>query len=89
MAKISISMSDKMEKYVADRVESGDFNNTSEYFRDLVRRDQSKQDAEANLKIMMERSLKSGLSKRTPQEIWGAAEERYKKEKHKRGASAK
>jgi antitoxin ParD1/3/4 len=89
MAKISISMSDKMEKYVAKQVASGDFNNVSEYFRDLVRRDEAKREAEAELRAMMKRSLKSGLSKRTPQEIWAAAEERYRAQKQKRGTRAR
>lgn len=77
MAKISISMSDKMEKFVAKRVESGDFNNTSEYFRDLVRRDQEKREGEDRLGAIIRRSLKSGISKRMPQEIWAEAEMRH------------
>jgi antitoxin ParD1/3/4 len=70
-------MSDKMEKFVAERVESGDFNNTSEYFRDLVRRDQEKREAEAKLRTIVQRSLKSGIGKRTPEEIWAEGEKRY------------
>lgn len=84
MAKISISMSDRMEKFVAGRVESGDFNNTSEYFRDLVRRDQEKREAEDKLRVVIHRSLKSGVGKRTPDEIWAEGERRHAK---KRGRS--
>jgi antitoxin ParD1/3/4 len=85
MAKISISMSDKMEKFVADRVESGDFNNTSEYFRDLVRRDQEKREAEDKLRTIIRRSLKSGIGKRSPEEIWAEGEKRHA---NKRGRGA-
>lgn len=81
MAKISISMSDKMEKYVAERVASGDFNNTSEYFRDLVRRDQEKKAAREKLGRMIDQADAGPISKRTPREIWAAAEERYKRKR--------
>lgn len=77
MGKISISMSDQMEKFVSERVNSGDFNNTSEYFRDLVRRDQEKRKAEDELRGIVRRSLKSGIGKRTPEEIWAEGEKRY------------
>jgi antitoxin ParD1/3/4 len=79
VAKISISMSDAMEEFVAGRVESGEYNNTSEYFRDLVRRDQEKKVAEAQLRTLIQRAIKSGISKKTPREIWAAAEERHER----------
>ena len=40
MAKITISMPDRMSDYVTGRIESGQYGNVSEFFRDLVRRDQ-------------------------------------------------
>jgi antitoxin ParD1/3/4 len=83
MAKISISMSDKMEKFVADRVKSGDFNNTSEYFRDLVRRDQEKREAEDKLRVMIEEAEASGFSSKTFDEIWGEAVERHKRKRRR------
>jgi antitoxin ParD1/3/4 len=81
MAKISISMSDAMEAYVADRIESGEYNNTSEYFRDLVRRDQEKREAEDKLRVMIQKARASGVSEKTFDEIWeaGAARARNKR----------
>lgn len=81
MAKISISMSDKMEKFVGERVESGEYNNTSEYFRDLVRKDQEKQAARERLGRMIDQGDASGISKRSPKEIWEAAEARFKQKR--------
>ena len=81
MAKISISMSDKMEKFVAKRVESGDFNNTSEYFRDLVRRDQEKKRAEAKLRRMLEEAEASGMSELSFDQIWDGAVARHKQKR--------
>lgn len=81
MAKISISMSDKMEKFVAKRVESGDFNNTSEYFRDLVRRDQEKKTAEAKLRRMLDEAEASGMSELSFDQIWDGAVARHKQKR--------
>lgn len=78
MAKISISMSDKMEKFVAKRVESGDFNNTSEYFRDLVRRDQEKREAREKLRKILDDAEASGVSERSFDEIWASGVARHK-----------
>ncbi|MDZ4762668.1 MAG: type II toxin-antitoxin system ParD family antitoxin [Alphaproteobacteria bacterium] len=82
MAKISISMSDTMETYVSSRVASGDYNNTSEYFRDLVRRDQEKRAADDKLRALIEEGRASGVSNRTFGQIWADAEERAKHKRH-------
>ena len=38
-------MPDEMGAWIADRIKLGQYNNESEYFRDLVRRDQEKRQA--------------------------------------------
>jgi antitoxin ParD1/3/4 len=81
MAKISISMSDEMEKFVEERVGSGDYNNTSEYFRDLVRRDQEKRAAEDKLRAMIIEARAGGVSKRSFNEIWDSAEEKFRRKR--------
>ncbi len=77
MAKITISMPDAMSEYVSARVESGQYGNVSEYFRDLVRREQQRKQAEHELRQMLEDAEASGESALTPEEIWLAAEKRY------------
>jgi antitoxin ParD1/3/4 len=69
MAKISISMTDTMEAFVHERIKEGDYNNVSEYFRDLVRRDQENRDKYEVLKTAIQRGIDSGISPRTPQDI--------------------
>lgn len=76
MAKISISMTDGMNDYVQSRVKAGEYNNTSEYFRDLVRRDQENAAKYAALKQAIQEGLDSGISPRTPQEIMQAVKDR-------------
>jgi len=43
MMRKTISMPDKMADWITGRIERGQFNNESEYFRDLVRRDQEEE----------------------------------------------
>jgi antitoxin ParD1/3/4 len=74
MAKISISMSDQMESYVHARIKSGDYNNVSEYFRDLVRREQENTEKYAALKKAIQEGLDSGVSDLTIDDAWSEAE---------------
>lgn len=77
MAKISISMTDGMNDYVQSRVKAGEYNNTSEYFRDLVRRDQENATKYAALKQAIQDGLDSGISDMSIDDIWAEAEARY------------
>ena len=69
MAKITISMPDAMSAYVGGRVESGQYGNISEYFRDLVRRDQQRQAAAVSLRATLDAAEASGLSGRQVSDI--------------------
>ena len=62
MAKMTISMPDAMGEYVASRVEVGQYGNVSEYFRDLVRREQQRQEATEELRRMLAEAEASGVS---------------------------
>ena len=64
MAKMTISMPDTMSKYISARVETGQYGNVSEYFRDLVRREQQRQSAAEELRRLLEEAEASGISKR-------------------------
>lgn len=54
MMRKTISMPDLMADWIAARIERGQFNNESEYFRDLVRRDQEDEDRKAYLVSRLE-----------------------------------
>ena len=41
MNRLTISLPEKMTDYVQSQVQSGQYGNTSEYIRDLIRKDQS------------------------------------------------
>lgn len=69
----TITLTDAQDDWIKARVANGDFSNDSEYFRDLVRRDQEK---ERLLKTAIDEGLTSGPSQRGVDEIWAAAEAR-------------
>ncbi|MBK5946219.1 MULTISPECIES: type II toxin-antitoxin system ParD family antitoxin [Paracoccaceae] len=76
MSRLTISMPDQMNDWVEAQVSAGRYGNVSEYFRDLVRRDQERRDTAINeLRVMLERAEASGVSKRSLSEILDAARE--------------
>lgn len=76
MAKITISMPDRMSEYVSARIESGQYGNVSEYFRDLVRRDRERREAAiAELRDMLDKAEASGVSEKSMDDIMREAEE--------------
>lgn len=73
MQRKTITLTDQMDFWVKTQVNSGKYGNDSEYFRDLVRRDQERQEAEIRLRSLLDEAEKSGLSAFSPQEIWDNA----------------
>ena len=71
----TITLTDAQDDWIKAQVANGDFTNDSEYFRDLIRRDQEKERA---LKAAIDEGLASGISPRTVDDIWAEAEARYK-----------
>ena len=67
----TITLTDKQNDWIKSQISNGDYTNDSEYFRDLIRRDQQKFRA---LRAAIEDGLASGVSERTLDEIWTEAE---------------
>lgn len=74
MSRLTISMPKQMNEWVEAQISAGRYGNVSEYFRDLVRRDQERREgAIQQLRDMLDRAEASGLSGRTLPEIMEAA----------------
>lgn len=76
MQRKTITITDQMENWVKAQVDSGKYGNDSEYFRDLIRRDQERREAETRLLFLLNEAESSGVSARSAQEIWVEAETR-------------
>jgi antitoxin ParD1/3/4 len=74
MQRKTITITEQMESWVKTQVDSGKYGNDSEYFRDLVRKDQERREAEKHLQYLLDEAESSGMSERSPKEIWAEAE---------------
>lgn len=72
----TITLTDTQGDWVKSRIARGDFTNDSEYFRDLIRRDQERSAGLEQLRAALLEGEDSGLSNRSLQEIRRAARER-------------
>ena len=70
MLRKTITITDQMENWVKQQIDSGRYGNDSEYFRDLIRRDQERLDAENRLRSILDEAEASGLSNRSVIDIW-------------------
>lgn len=77
MVRKTISMPDEMDHWVSNRIKSGQYNNDSEYFRDLVRQDQEKERAQIQLKALLQEAESSGISEQSVDDIWSKAEREH------------
>ena len=59
---MSFALPEALREYVDQRVRSGQYGNTSEYLRELIRRDQEEQ-AKKRLRELIEEGLSSGTGR--------------------------
>lgn len=74
----TITLSDQQDAWVKARIASGDYTNDSEYFRDLIRRDQEQNSKYRTLQAAIAEGLGSPDSDRTVPQIMEEVERRLK-----------
>ena len=60
MSTMNISLPDSMKSWVEDQARSGRYANSSDYVRDLIRRDRVRSEAIAELQSAIDNGLTSG-----------------------------
>ena len=70
MATMNVSLPDEMKEWVEEQASTGRFGNSSDYIRDLIRRDQ---EAVAELQTLVDEGLASGFSDKSLEEIFADA----------------
>ena len=63
---MNISIPDKLKSWAEARVAEGRYSSTSDYVRDLVRRDQEHEEKLRRLQAAIDEGLASGVSERDP-----------------------
>jgi antitoxin ParD1/3/4 len=66
MAQMNISIPDALKGWAEKRVAEGRYSSTSDYMRDLVRRDQESQEKIERLRAAIDEGRASGISERDP-----------------------
>lgn len=69
MATMNISLPDAMKQWVEDQVQTGRYGNSSDYVRDLVRKDQKRAEAREKLQQMVDEALASGIVEMSRDEL--------------------
>lgn len=72
----TITFTEKQDKWIKSRITIGEFANDSEYLRDLVRRDQTKNAKFSALKAAITEGVDSGISDKSVPDIMKKVEER-------------
>lgn len=63
MGTMNISLPDPMKSWVEDQTKSGRYANSSDYVRDLIRRDRARREAIAEVQAAVDAGLASGATK--------------------------
>lgn len=62
MATMNVSLPDQMKDWVEAHLKDASYSNTSDYVRHLIRRDQERQQAIAEMQDEVDRGLASGIA---------------------------
>lgn len=80
MATMNVSLPDPMKDWVESQSRTGRYSNASDYVRDLIRKDQERNDRIAAMQRFVDEGLESGVSERSMDEILADARARSKRE---------
>jgi antitoxin ParD1/3/4 len=69
MSTMNISLPEAMKRWVERQAQSGRFGNSSDYVRELIRRDQERQAKIAHMQALVDEGITSGKSTRTMKEL--------------------
>lgn len=76
MATMNISLPDGMKSWVEHHTRSGRYSNSSDYVRDLIRRDQERETIIANMQQRVTEGIDSGVGNHSMDELREIARKR-------------
>jgi len=77
MATMNISLPEQMKAWAEAQAETGKYSNTSDYVRDLIRRDQERAEKIATMQVKITEGLASGVSSHSMADIFNMAREEH------------
>jgi antitoxin ParD1/3/4 len=75
----TITFTEQQDQWIKSQILAGNFTNDSEYIRDLIRRDQEKNGEIHQIRMALIAGEKSGLSKRSPEQIRKNVQDKLRK----------
>ena len=79
MATMNVSLPDAMKAWAEAQAETGRYGNTSDYVRDLIRRDQDRAAKIASMQALVDEAIASGTGKRSISQLAKAAKKQASK----------
>jgi len=79
MARMNVSLPDPIRDCVEAQTRTGRYSNASDYVRDLIRRDQVRNDKVAAMQSFVDAGLESGVGVRSKHDLLAEAEARANK----------
>lgn len=76
MATMNVSLPSAMKDWVEAQTETGRYANASDYVRDLIRKDQERNDKIAAMQRFVDDGLKSGIGNRSKEALFSEAVKR-------------
>lgn len=76
MATMKISLPDPMRDWVQTQIQDREYSSSSDYVRDLIRRDQEVRQQQQTLQAAITEGLKSGISNRSMDDVLKEAQAR-------------
>ena len=73
MATMNVSLPDQMKAWVEEQARGGRYGNASDYVRDLIRRDERRQRALAEMRAFVQEGIDSGPAEPFDREAFRAA----------------
>ena len=69
MATMNISLPDPLRDWVQEQIQDGNYSSSSDYVRDLIRRDRESREQQTILQEAIMEGLKSGISQRSMEDL--------------------
>lgn len=79
MVKKSITVTQEQDNWIKAQIASGHYGNESEIFRDLIRERVNREAEIETIRMALIEGEKSRISKKTPEDVRGAVQERLRK----------
>ena len=73
MATMNVSLPYPMKNWVEAQADTGKYSNSSDYIRDLIRRDQQRAEKIAHIQALVTAGLDSGITKSTQEQMLAEA----------------